>query len=545
MRTESGLMNTGRSRRRWIVAGLCLLVAGTVALWLWRANTRGNLAGRPVPTPNFETSPAAGIAAGGALALRPGDLLITLPPDKLANAQLKLAAAVALPAAAVSTGGLRTTGTVQSNAYKETPVLPLAGGSVREVNVLLGDHVERGQKLGTLFSTELAEAQTAYLSMQAEIEKHHKHFHRATELVELGALSREEYEDTAAAYKTEQAKLAAARQRLLWLGTSAKQIDELRAPDQMNALLIISAPSAGTVLNRNVNPGEVVTMGKELFRLADLTTVWVIGQVYEQDLAAVRVGTPAAITAPAYPQRPFTGRVAYIDPRVEAQTRTAQVRIELSNPGQLLKLGMFVDLSFGGRPPVATAQAAVSVPRAAVQLIGAKQVVFVETAQTGVFAQREVQAGPETNDVIPIYAGLRAGERVVTEGSFLLRAESLKLNSTQTQATPTPLATMTGPTPLPPANSPGKTQVQTVTVELNEHGYRPASFSLRAGVPARLTFVRKVEATCGTEVVLPDYGIKRELPLNQPVVIEFTPAKAGEFKFACGMDMLRGKLVVH
>lgn len=544
MRTESELTNT--RRWRWIAAGLCLLLAGAVAVWLWRGNVRGNLAGRPVPTPDFEAFPGnTGAGTSGAQAPRPDDLLITLPPDKLQNAQLKLEAAVAAPAAVASGGGLRTTGTVQSNAYKETPVMPLAGGIVREVNVLLGDQVERGQKLGTLFSTELSEAQTVYLSMQAEIEKHHKQLHRATELVELGAISREEYEGTAAAYKTEQAKLAAARQRLLWLGMSAKQIDELRAPDQMNALIAVTAPSAGTVVNRNVNPGEVVTMGKELFRLADLTTVWVIGQIYEQDLAAVRVGTIATFTVPAYPQRPFAGRVSYIDPRVEPQTRTAQVRIEVNSPGQLLKLGMFVDVSFGGRPPVAAAQAAVSVPRAAVQIIGTKQVVFVETAQAGVFAQREVQAGPETNGVIPIYAGVRAGERVVTEGSFLLRAESLKLNPAQTQATPaSSMAAMTAPTPAP-TNSPGKTQVQAVTVELNEQGYRPASLSLRAGVPARVTFVRKVEATCGTEIVLPDYGIKRELPFNQPVVIEFTPAKAGEFKFACGMDMLRGKLIVR
>ena len=90
-----------------------------------------------------------------------------------------------------------------------------------------------------------------------------------------------------------------------------------------------------------------------------------------------------------------------------------------------------------------------------------------------------------------------------------------------------------------------KDRVQSVTVTLTEKGYQPASFKLRRGVPARITFVRQVEVTCATEIVLPDYGIKRELPLGEPVVVEFTPDKKGEFSFACGMNMVRGKLIVR
>jgi plastocyanin domain-containing protein len=96
-----------------------------------------------------------------------------------------------------------------------------------------------------------------------------------------------------------------------------------------------------------------------------------------------------------------------------------------------------------------------------------------------------------------------------------------------------------------PAIQDNRNQTQSVTITLNEKGYEPESFQLRQGVPARVTFVRKIEGTCGTEVVLEAYKIKRELPLNQPVVIEFTPTKTGEFKFACGMDMLRGKIIVR
>jgi hypothetical protein len=177
-----------------------------------------------------------------------------------------------------------------------------------------------------------------------------------------------------------------------------------------------------------------------------------------------------------------------------------------------------------------------------VQYIGGKQVVYLATDKAGSFVQREVNAGTEANGLIPIYNGLAAGERLVTEGSFLLRAESLKLNPAQlTAATPPPAQQPQQPI------SAQKTEPasQAVSVTLTEKGYQPDSIRLRRDVPARLTFTRKVEQGCGTEIVFPDYGIRRELPFNTPVVIEFTPGRKGEFKFACGMDMLRGKLIVR
>ncbi len=537
--SENDSTRQTRQRRLWLVMFLCLAAAVAIGLWMLRGRQRSPLAGRPVPTPDFDAPGSSN--TGGASTLRPGDLLITLPPDKLANAQLKIESATPAQAAAPQAGGLRTTGTVQSNAYKETPVMPVAGGVVREVNVSLGEQVRQGQKLATIFSTELSSAQSEYLTMQAEIEKHHKHFRRAAELVEIGAISREEYEDIASQYKTEQAKLSAARQRLLLLGMTDKQVDDLQAPGQMSALVIVSAPSAGLILNRSVNPGEVVTMGKELFRIADLSTVWVIGQVYEQDLAQVRLGAAASISTPAYPQRNFAGRVSYIDPRIEAQTRTAQVRIEVNNAGAPLKLGMYVNVNFGGQPTAnADARQAVNVPRAAVQMIGTKQIIFVATNEAGAFVQREVSAGAEANGYVPVYSGLSTGERVVTEGSFLLRAESLKLNPAQMSEARQAEQEHAGHG----ATATASPAVQAITITLNEQGYQPANVRLRAGVPARLTFVRKVEATCGTEVMLPEYNIKRELPLNVPVTVEFTPPKAGDLKFACGMNMLRGTILV-
>src|SRR5262245_42967328 len=560
---------TASQRKKWLMIGASLLivVAGALGHWFMRGAGRSSLAGRPVPTPDFDMAPPpAGAQSTGGAVPRPGQMLITIQPDKLENAHFKIEAADTKPGVSINTSALRTTGTIEPNAYKVVTVTPIAGGVVRQVNFELGDKVERGQKLATIFSTELADAQTAYLSMLAEIERHHQKYKRAEKLVEIGAASREEFEEVSAEYKIEQAKLTAARQKLLLLGMNAKQVDDLRDSSQTSALISIEAPASGVVFSRSVNAGEVVTMGKELFRIADLSTVWVIGQIYEKDIAEARVGAAVVITAPAYPGRSFTGRVSYVDPRVEPQTRTTQIRAEVKNPNDMLKLGMFVDVNFG-EPTAMSAQAIVRAPRGAVQMIGAKQVVFVVTDRVGVFAQREVSAGPESDGAAPIYAGLTAGERVVTDGSFLLRAESLKLDPAQLTASKPPsiapnqaAAQPTSRQAVQPSaqqiqvdradskpsqpshHNPGRTQ--TVAVMLTEKGYQPDSFKLQKGIPARITFVRKVEGACGTELVLSEYNIKRELPLNQPVVVEFTPSKTGEFKFACGMDMLRGKVLV-
>ena len=419
--------------KRWVAVAVALLAVSAIAFALLFSRGSGSQEGRPVPKPTGAPVPSPSNDAGGGVQPRPGEITITLSADQLENAQIKTEAATEQTGSAVTgAGGTRTTGTVQANAYKEVPVMPVAGGIVREVNAQLGDRVRRGQAVATIFSNELANAQAEYLKMLAEVEEHHQHHRRTIELVEIGAVSREELEQATSNYKAAQANLSSSRQRLMLLGMSAKQVDALRTPGQVQSLLSVPAPSSGTIISRTVNPGEVIETGKELFRVADLSTVWVIGQVYESDFSVARIGTPVVITTPAYPGRTFNGRVSYIDPRVDPQTRTAQVRVEVPNPGEVLRLGMFVDVTFGGSAPITTTgQRAVVVPRAAVQSIGAKQVVFVGTSQPGVFVQREVTIGPESNGLVPIYGGVSAGERVVTEGSFLLRAESLKRNPVQ------------------------------------------------------------------------------------------------------------------
>jgi RND family efflux transporter MFP subunit len=189
------------------------------------------------------------------------------------------------------------------------------------------------------------------------------------------------------------------------------------------------APNSGTVTTRSVNPGEVIEANKELMRVTDLSTVWIVGQVYEKDLATVRVGSGANVTSDAYPGQVFRGHLTYVDPKIDAATRTAQVRIELANPRQIFKIGMFVNVAFGALG-VAEKTTAV-VPKDAVQTIGNQQVVFVATDKSNEFIMRPVRVGAETNGFYPVLEGLNAGERVVTDGSFLLRAEWLKQHASR------------------------------------------------------------------------------------------------------------------
>jgi RND family efflux transporter MFP subunit len=360
--------------------------------------------------------------------------MINLSQEKLDAAQIKTEPATLQAIGSAGGPSLRTTGAVASNQYKETPVFPIAGGIVRQVNAQLGDVVRRGQPLLAIFSTELANAQGEYLKMRAEFDEHEKAHHRTAELVEIGAASREDLEQHTARLDSMRAALATQRQQLIQLGMTAEQVEALKSADQVNSLLQVAAPVTGTVISRTVNSGEVVATGKELFRVADLSTVWVLGQVYEKDLAAVRETTSAVITTPAYPGKILNGRVSYIDPRIDPQTRTAQVRIEVPNPGRRLKIGMFVDIALGQAPTDVHAgqteggagQSSVVVPAGAIQVIGNMRVVYVATDRAGAFIQRQVTVGPESNGLVPIYSGVSSGERVVTSGSFLLRAESLK-----------------------------------------------------------------------------------------------------------------------
>ena len=195
------------------------------------------------------------------------------------------------------------------NSYREVKVTPIAGGIVTRVPVELGATVRRGTPLATLSSTDLAEAQTRYLSMAAMLEADQKKLERTRKLAEIGAASRQELEEVTAVHTSRATELEAARQRLLLLGLTRDQAAALVSPTQVVSEIVVPAPIDGVVTARMANLGQVVGMGQELFVVTDLAEVWVVGDLYEQDFGSVAVGAEAVVTAPAYPGLTLRGRV--------------------------------------------------------------------------------------------------------------------------------------------------------------------------------------------------------------------------------------------
>src|SRR5262252_2631724 len=391
------------------LGALGLIALGTVfgATWALRRTE-----GIRTPVASVTTAPAP-------IPAEPvGQAEVVLTPDALARAGIKTA-----PVSAVVSGPIATApGSVTANAYREVKVTPIAPGIVTKVHADLGTVVKRGTPLLTLFSAELADSQTKYLSMSAMLEADHKKLERTQRLVEIGAASRQELEEITAAHEAHETEVAAARQRLQLLGLSGEQVRALRGSSQVVSTIVVPAPIAGVVTSRSANLGQVVAVGQELLSVTDLSEVWVVGDLYEQDFRAVRVGSEAAITTPAYPGLTLHGRVSYIDPRVDAQTRTAKARVEVSNADGRLRLGMYVTVNF-----TTPGASVVVVPRSAVQAIGNRQVVFVAVqGEDGKFVQRQVRLGSPVGDNYTILSGVQPGETVVVEGSFFLRAEVLR-----------------------------------------------------------------------------------------------------------------------
>jgi cobalt-zinc-cadmium efflux system membrane fusion protein len=398
------------------IAAIAIVVVAIAAWLLWPKQ-----AGKPVAAPrsvSFDESPQPATAGGEKL---------TLTPEQMRTVQLKIEAVGERPSSEAA--GQMATGVVQANTYKETPVVSLVGGIVRSVGAELGQNVRRGQRVAVVFSNELADTQSRYLTAVATLDEHHRHHLRTIKLVEIGAASRQDLEMATSQYREAESNLANLRQKLLLLGMTAQRIDSLKSTSQISSEVTVPSPSSGTVTSRTVNPGEVIEANKELMRVTDLSTVWVVAQVYEKDLATVRVGSGANVSSDAYPGRVFRGRVSYVDPKIDTATRTAQVRVELANPGQMFKIGMYVNIGFAALG--AAEKTMPIVPKDAVQAIGNQQYVFAATEKSNEFLLRQVKLAPESNGFFPVIEGLSVGDRIVTNGSFMLRAEWLKTHSNQ------------------------------------------------------------------------------------------------------------------
>lgn len=212
---------------------------------------------------------------------------------------------------------------------------------------------------------------------------------------------------------------ASARRRLAYWDVPTDEIAAVQRTGTVRRTLTFRAPYSGYVLEKNVVEGQRLMPGDVLFRMADLSVVWVEGEIFERDLASMRVGQTVTVDFEALPGDTRSGRVTYIYPTLNQETRTARVRVEIPNPGLRLKPGMYATLRARGAPQAAT----VTVPRSAVLVTGTRSLVFVREP-SGRLVPREVTLGSPAADRMAILSGLAAGETVVKSATFLVDAES-------------------------------------------------------------------------------------------------------------------------
>jgi RND family efflux transporter MFP subunit len=259
-----------------------------------------------------------------------------------------------------------------------------------------GDFVKKGQPMLSIYSPELLASQQEYL---------------------LALRAREIMKDTSIGADHDSLVRAARKRLELWL-LSDQQIESIEKTQQPVAQVTLYSDVSGYVLARNAFHNQKVTPETELYTVADLSRVWVLANVYEYEAPLVRLGQPATVTLSYMPGKKYRARVTYVQPQVDAATRTLQVRLELDNPGLALKPEMFVDVELA-----ASGGQRLTVPFEAVLDSGLRKVVFVDLGN-GWFEPRGVETGRQLGDRIEIVKGLKAGERIVTSGTFLINSES-------------------------------------------------------------------------------------------------------------------------
>ena len=296
---------------------------------------------------------------------------------------------------------VRATGQVTWDERRLSTVAPKFDGFVERLHVnFTGQQVRRGQPLLEIYSPELVSAQEELLSA----------IRLARRLSGSAA--------PGAADRTESLVESARRRLLLW-DISPAQVRRIEETGEVQRTLTLHAPFTGFVVELGVQAGQAVRAGEVLYRLADLSDVWVEAEVYESDLRFVREGEAVEVGIDAYPGESFAGQVSYILPDVRAETRTTPVRVDLPNREGHIRPGMFATVVMDA--PVA--ERAVVVPRDAVLRTGERNIVFVDEGH-GRFEMRDVRPGADANGRTQILSGLLAGERVVARAAFMLDAES-------------------------------------------------------------------------------------------------------------------------
>jgi membrane fusion protein, heavy metal efflux system len=336
--------------------------------------------------------------------------LFNVPQDQMAHVQVVTVEKGKLPRK------LRFAGNVTYNAFKTTPVFSPIGGPVHEILVAPGQTVAAGQPLLTVNSPDYSVARSAYLKARDAYFLADKVYTRSQDLYAHGALAEADLQQAETSRNQAQADLQASEDMLRALGIKDPEA-MVKNPPKTTLQIPLPAPVSGEVVERLVGPGQLLQAGAtQVFTISDMSTVWVLVNVYQSDVAYVHVGDSVDITTDTYPQV-FHGKISYVAPALDPNTRTLQARIVTSNPRKILKKDMYVTAML----QAGTIQNALTVPDAAV-LRDTENMPFVYV-QSGAnqFARRLVKVGDSQEGRTLIAEGLKEGERVVGDGSLFLQ----------------------------------------------------------------------------------------------------------------------------
>ena len=340
--------------------------------------------------------------------------LFTIPQDQMSHVQVVTVEPTKL------TRTLRLTGAVAYNAFNTTPVITQVGGPVSRILVVPGQHVKAGQPMLDVSSPDYSQLLDAYLKAADSFRLADKNWVRAQDLYQHHAIAQRDLEQAESDRNQAQADLNAADQGMRILGIKNPG-DLAKAPS--SALIPVLAPIGGEVVERLVSPGQVVLAGQtQAFTISDLNTVWVLANVYQADLADVRTGDDVVVQTDAYPGS-FHGRISYVSPALDPNTRTLQARIVVDNPGEKLKRDMYctVTVTAGSIPN------AIAVPDSSVLRDDNNQPFVYLAIGANQFGRRDVEIGQSLEGKTQILRGLSPGEKVVGDGSLFLQfANSLQ-----------------------------------------------------------------------------------------------------------------------
>jgi len=340
--------------------------------------------------------------------------LFTIPQDQMSHVQVLTVQTTTL------TRTLRLTGAVAYNSFRTTPVITQVSGPVSRVVVVPGQKVTQGQPMLYVASPDYSQLRTNYLKAQVAYTLAQKAYARAQDLYEHRAIAEQNLEQAQTAEVQASGDLVAAQAALKVMGVTDPDA-LVKAPPSFE--VPVKAPIGGLVVEQDVSAGQLIQPGTtQCFMISDISTVWVLVNVYQKDLPYVRVGDQVAIQTDTYPEM-FHGRIAYVAASLDPSTRTLQARIETNNPGEKLKKDMYVVATVNA----GTIQNAIALPDAAVLRDTENQPFVYAAASATQFGRRSVTLGESLNGQTQITSGLNAGDKVIGNGSLFLQfANSLQ-----------------------------------------------------------------------------------------------------------------------